>query len=808
MKETPKIPPLNSNKAALLPTRFLFVVAPFFLLNLAYFTSLVISQLEKQPECLNLMKQCGGLNYVGSNDCCYGLDCIYINDYWWECKCKDGNCDEYITGQNENEVDNEEEMTSNDEDQDIEGIVQNVHEDSDKPSVNDNEESETFTEEDQCKRFLEQCDGENYRGSSSCCEGLECVKINQYWSQCDIIGDHVGNVEDPDLIVDIVEGGIPTTRTNTPTVLPTVNPENAENDGEKDDNFTWILPEAPISFNESNSENRENSQKESNDDDQNASTPSALPKRTPHPTISPALWLPTPQPTVSPTAFPTAITNFPSLTPSSTPTKEPTSTPSEFPTKMPTFIEWTSSPTSTPGPTRRPRTRRPTPSPTPSPTSSPTKEGETYSPTPEPPPAPWELDRCYRVRKNFLALSEEEKNIYYRALQKLKDNGVYDNIAAMHANAQTFSYYHANDYFLPWHRYYIYKLESAVRALGGEFQCFSLPYWDWTMDAGNERHSKVWDFVGPLGDKSRNYCMDDGPFSNFKNAQGRCLRRIGTTYRFFGPAEVMKLILKKPKYSPSGFRSTFEVGAHARPHLFISGDMNTFASANDPVFFLHHTYVDLIWAMWQDCYNYENKRDITQEQFPKTMVDRKLYGFKGQTTRKVWDIRDMKYTYEFDYFADESFISESVCDFNLFKKGFNRKSDGVTDDKTKSDFINGTPKHNYPPHALTLLEEENYLYEKCLNHAISNDMDILEYDTEHIDQYGNLDQYKIETSSTTSTFEQDCVDYLAAYECNKFGPICEPPQDWLQKMGMERDWQETATELKCVQRCDEESNSI
>jgi hypothetical protein len=63
--------------------------------------------------------------------------------------------------------------------------------------------------------------------------------------------------------------------------------------------------------------------------------------------------------------------------------------------------------------------------------------------------------------------------------------------------------------------------------------------------------------------------------------------------------QVTDLIMSLPKYSDTGFRPTFEAGAHARPHLFIGGAMNTFASPDDPIFWLHHTFVDKIWAMWQ-----------------------------------------------------------------------------------------------------------------------------------------------------------------------------------------------------------------
>lgn len=33
---------------------------------------------------------------------------------------------------------------------------------------------------------------------------------------------------------------------------------------------------------------------------------------------------------------------------------------------------------------------------------------------------------------------------------------------------------------------YILLIEDAVRALGGKWSCFAMPYWDWTLDAGKE----------------------------------------------------------------------------------------------------------------------------------------------------------------------------------------------------------------------------------------------------------------------------------------------------------------------------------
>ena len=39
---------------------------------------------------------------------------------------------------------------------------------------------------------------------------------------------------------------------------------------------------------------------------------------------------------------------------------------------------------------------------------------------------------------------------------------------------------------------------------------------------------------------------------------------------------------------------------HGNVHIFIGGDMfDTSTSANDPIFYLHHSFVDFIWEQWR-----------------------------------------------------------------------------------------------------------------------------------------------------------------------------------------------------------------
>ncbi|KAM3577757.1 hypothetical protein VYU27_000301 [Nannochloropsis oceanica] len=286
------------------------------------------------------------------------------------------------------------------------------------------------------------------------------------------------------------------------------------------------------------------------------------------------------------------------------------------------------------------------PAPTVAPTQFPTEAGPPF----------WEQD-CFRVRKNVLSLTPEELADFLEALQALKNNGVYDTITSVHGNPTTFNLFHGNDYFLPWHRWYVLQIENAVRDLGGKFACFSMPYWDWTLDAGRETQSPIWDFFGPMGKKNDSFCMREGPFAEWKNSKGGCLKRVGSdSYRFFSPAEVLDLIMGKTDLV-GGFRPAFEAGAHSRPHLFIGGAMNSFASPDDPIFWLHHTFVDKIWSMWQDCHNLLDPFNITETSFKADQIDVELAYAPGVTTRTMWSTRNLGYAYETDIMSAYTFLN-------------------------------------------------------------------------------------------------------------------------------------------------------
>eukprot|EP00952_Eustigmatos_sp_NYUAD-ZCMA_P005196 22769-Eustigmatos_ZCMA.PRE.1 len=58
-------------------------------------------------------------------------------------------------------------------------------------------------------------------------------------------------------------------------------------------------------------------------------------------------------------------------------------------------------------------------------------------------------------------------------------------------------------------------MENHIRALGGKWRCFAMPYWNWVLDSGNEWYSPLWDFLGPMGNPQNSYCIESGPFHNW-----------------------------------------------------------------------------------------------------------------------------------------------------------------------------------------------------------------------------------------------------------------------------------------------------
>lgn len=216
-------------------------------------------------------------------------------------------------------------------------------------------------------------------------------------------------------------------------------------------------------------------------------------------------------------------------------------------------------------------------------------------------------------RKNQNTLSPTERSRYVSAVLALKANGTYDKYVNDHRNFMVNA--HRGPAFFPWHREFLRRFEADLRSIDSSV---TLPYWDWTVD--NSALSAIWadDFMGPNGRPSDGHVMS-GPFAFSGGAwtlvvDGPALRRrfaVGTASLPSGSDKSAALGITPYDVSPynddsslGGFRNRLEgwfsgPQLHNRVHVWVGGSMGPASSPNDPVFFLHHCFVDKLWADWQ-----------------------------------------------------------------------------------------------------------------------------------------------------------------------------------------------------------------
>ena len=101
-------------------------------------------------------------------------------------------------------------------------------------------------------------------------------------------------------------------------------------------------------------------------------------------------------------------------------------------------------------------------------------------------------------------------------------------------------------------------------------------------------------------------CIKDGPFANYTNVVGpgwdntnHCInRRISDMISGGASTATVNACLQRTEFQT--FWPCIEGQPHAAGHSGIGGQMeNGVSSAGDPIFFLHHTWLDKLWTDWQ-----------------------------------------------------------------------------------------------------------------------------------------------------------------------------------------------------------------
>ncbi len=244
------------------------------------------------------------------------------------------------------------------------------------------------------------------------------------------------------------------------------------------------------------------------------------------------------------------------------------------------------------------------------------------------------------TRKNAQTMPVAEFDNFLRACVLLKAKlvpgqtfSVYDQFVAIHGcimgvrvpgSNQFVNMGHQNIAFLPWHREYLRRFELALQA---EVPGVGIPYWPWPLTPepstlfSNARIHRIF-FSSSTAQALGGLFAQNGPTNpptwwppNFRWRVHPALQvgtapilRRGSPDDTWPPTQASINALEASNQTPSGinpywvFWRTLESGArmHNQGHNITGGYMmNPVFSPNDPLFWLHHAFIDRVWSRWQ-----------------------------------------------------------------------------------------------------------------------------------------------------------------------------------------------------------------
>ncbi|ORZ34378.1 hypothetical protein BCR44DRAFT_1514117 [Catenaria anguillulae PL171] len=199
-----------------------------------------------------------------------------------------------------------------------------------------------------------------------------------------------------------------------------------------------------------------------------------------------------------------------------------------------------------------------------------------------------------RIRRPYSSLSQKERADYAKAINTMKQSGALDRMTLKH---RTGIKYHMTTQFLPMHRAILKEFEDELIKANPAIQ--GLPYWDELADSAAPLSSTMFATDGVSA-------MQPGaltaPFAGLTDDSGRVVQRrprstISGKFNWIPSSVSMAAALKSFK-TFGEMSGVVEVVPYNAYHGMIGGHMgDPRISPADPVFYLHHCYIDLLWAL-------------------------------------------------------------------------------------------------------------------------------------------------------------------------------------------------------------------
>lgn len=161
------------------------------------------------------------------------------------------------------------------------------------------------------------------------------------------------------------------------------------------------------------------------------------------------------------------------------------------------------------------------------------------------------------------------------------------------------------------------RLEVAMR---WEDPNVFLPYWDSSLDKAlpNPCDSVFFSdtFMGPGNGK-----VTKGSFSTWKTARSfdgsndlSLARECGMSGDLIDPSDIDYAMTKNTLKELCYCNDPALESAHGMVHVFVGGHMSAIPlSPNDPIFFMHHCFIDYIWEQWRQK---KQNRDERESDYP------------------------------------------------------------------------------------------------------------------------------------------------------------------------------------------------
>ncbi|CAK5062690.1 unnamed protein product [Meloidogyne enterolobii] len=238
------------------------------------------------------------------------------------------------------------------------------------------------------------------------------------------------------------------------------------------------------------------------------------------------------------------------------------------------------------------------------------------------------LGKC--IRYEMRMLTDEQRQAYFKTIKEMKANNDYLIMATLHKQAWDDGAAHNGPCFLPWHREFLKVFELAMREASYKILQTAdvcLPYWDSTLDARlptpKDSYFFTADFIGSTNDIGQ---VIDGPFSPWETlmnteyierdvgSHGACYQEERFTWQMQQTDITNIIAYSQPPNRdkcPYKAQAGYPEYAHGGVHTFVGKYMSDpGTSANDPCFFNHHSFIDLLFEEWRKARQDYNRRPL------------------------------------------------------------------------------------------------------------------------------------------------------------------------------------------------------